>query len=411
MKSLRDVDLAAACVLLRCELNVAMKDHHVTDYTRIEASRPTFDVLRENGCRIVICSHMGRPWGERDPAKSLRQLIEPIKTVLDTDVQFVDDCIGTERDEAVLALKEGEVLLLENVRYHAEENSNDRDFGKALVRGVDLYVNDAFGNCHRPHASMVAAALAAPERCAGLLLEREIAELSLLNDPEFRPTLAIIGGAKVSGKDGKLFVVKNLLRTVDRVAVVGKLAYYFLLAQGVGVGATLTADTRGIDAPGASLGDDLAACRDVIAEAEGLGKPLLLPRDSVVSVNDADTLVDFASAAVPAEGRALDIGPGTVEELSDAIDASNLVVWNGPAGYFEKPAYQEGTFGIAKTLTSFSGHAVVGGGDTVAAIASVLDGGSDAVHICTGGGAMLTWLMGEPLPGIAALETVLSGTV
>ncbi len=409
MKTLRDVDLAARRVLLRCELNVATKDDRVVDYTRIEASRPTFETLRENGCRIVVCSHMGRPWGKRDPAKSLRQLVEPLETVLGTDVRFVRDCVGAERDEAVRRLGEGEVLLLENVRYHAEENSNDSDFGKALVRGVDLYVNDAFGSCHRSHASMVAAAHAAPERCAGLLLEREIAELSLLNDPEYRPTLAIVGGAKVSGKDGKLLVVKNLLRTVDRVAVVGKLAYYFLLAKGVGVGATLTADTRGIDAPGASLADDLTACREVIAEAERLGKPLLLPCDSIVSAGEADTLVEFASGAVAEQARALDIGPATVRALTEAIDASNLVVWNGPAGYFEKPAYQTGTLGIARALTSFSGHAVVGGGDTVAAIASVFDGDSDAVHICTGGGAMLTWLMDGPLPGIAALETVASG--
>jgi phosphoglycerate kinase len=406
MKALADIDVAGKAVFLRCELNVAMNDDGVADYSRIEASRPTFDVLREQGCRIVVCSHMGRPWGKRDPSKSLRQLIEPLSRVLETEVRFVDDCIGEERDAAIAALEEGEVLLLENVRYYSEENSNDAEFGEALVRGLDVYVNDAFGNCHRPHASMVAAALAAPERCAGLLLERELCELEQVSDPEFRPTLAIIGGAKVSGKDGKLLVVKNLLTTVDRVAVVGKLAYYFLLAAGIEVGATLSADDRGIDAPGASLDDDIEACREVLDEAEELGKPLLLPVDSVVSDAHGDSVVDFASEGVPATGRALDIGPGTLEALTEAIESSNLVVWNGPAGYFEKPIYRIGTLGIAQALGRFSGRAVIGGGDTVAAVASVLDEGTASIHVCTGGGAMLTWLMGAELPGVAALEGV-----
>lgn len=406
MKTLADVDVAGKAVFLRCELNVAMNDGGVADYSRIEASRPTFNTLREHGCRIVICSHMGRPWGEHDPSKSLRRLVEPLNHVLETNVRFVDDCIGEERDEAVAALGEGEVLLLENVRYYSEENSNDAEFGEALIRGLDVYVNDAFGNCHRPHASMVAAAIAAPERCAGLLLERELRELERVNDPEFRPTLAIIGGAKVSGKDGKLFVVKNLLRNVDKVAVVGKLAYYFLLASGVEVGVTLSADDRGIDAPGASLNDDIEACREVLEEAEKLGKPLLLPVDSVVNDGDGDSVVNFASESVPPDGRALDIGPGTLAELKEAIDSSKLVVWNGPAGYFEKPPYKAGTLGIAQTLGGFPGHAVVGGGDTVAAVASVLDETTGSIHVCTGGGAMLTWLMGAELPGVAALKGV-----
>jgi phosphoglycerate kinase len=406
MKTLAKTNVAGKAVFLRCELNVAMNDNGVADYSRIEASRPTFELLREQGCRIAICSHMGRPWGKRDPSKSLRQLVEPLSRVLGTEVRFVDDCIGEERDAAIASLAEGEILLLENVRYYAEENSNDAEFGAALVRGLDVYVNDAFGNCHRPHASMVAAAMAAPDRCAGLLLERELRELEQVNNPEFRPTLAIIGGAKVSGKDGKLFVVKNLLKTVDRVAVVGKLAYYFLLAAGIEVGATLSADDRGIDAPGASLENDIKACREVLDETERFDKPLLLPVDSVVSDPDGDSVVDFGGEGVAPTGRALDIGPGTLEVLTEAIEASKLVVWNGPAGYFEKPAYQVGTLGIAQALGRFSGHAVIGGGDTVAAVASVLDEGTASIHVCTGGGAMLTWLMGAELPGVAALEGV-----
>jgi len=406
MKTLDDVHLSGERVFVRSELNVSISDQGVADYTRIEASRPTFDTLRERGCRVVVCSHMGRPWGRRDPSKSLRQLIEPLNDILDADVRFVEDCIGPARDEAVAALGEGEILLLENVRYHSEENSNDPAFGEALVHGMDLYVNDAFGTCHRSHASIVAAALAAPERCAGRLLQRELTQLELMHNPDYRPTLAVIGGAKISGKDGKLSIVENLVNTVDQVAVIGKLAYYFLIASGIEVGVTMSADTRGIDAPDASLADDVEACRGVLAQAQALGKPLLLPVDSVVNVDGRDVLVSFANEMVPAAGRALDIGPGTIESLKAAIEASNLVVWNGPAGYFEEPAYRAGTLAIARALGRFGGHAVIGGGDTVAAVASTIGEVHPSIHICTGGGAMLTWLMGAELPGVAALEAV-----
>lgn len=403
MKTLADVELGGKTVLLRCELNVAMNDEGVADYTRIEASRSTFERLRSRDCKIVICSHMGRPWGQRDPSKSLRQLVDPLSRVWEADVDFFDDCIGAERDAAVSALAPGGVLLLENVRYYSEENGNDREFGTALVHGIDVYVNDAFGNCHRPHASMVAAALAAPERCAGLLLEHELRELELMHDPAYQPTLCIIGGAKISGKDGKLGVVRNLLPKVDRVALVGKLAYFFLIATGVDVGATLSSDTRGIDAPGTSIADDVEACREVIQLAESLGKTLLLPTDSVVSTAAGDKIIDFEVGSVPATGRALDIGPETLRRLEEAMDNSRLVVWNGPAGFFEKQAYQSGTLGIAEKLGRFSGHAIIGGGDTVAAVVSALDDRDASIHICTGGGAMLTWLGGQELPALAAL--------
>ncbi len=407
MKTLNDVGLAGKTVFLRCELNVAIDPETGTpDYTRIRASEPTIQRLRTEGARVVICSHMGRPWGKRDPEKSLRQLVQPLESVLGAPVLFTDDCVGSARDDAVAALGPGQTLLLENVRYYAEENANDPSFGAALVRGVDVYVNDAFGNCHRPHASMVAAALAAPERCAGLLLERELHELELINRPEYRPTLGIIGGAKVSGKDGKIHVVRSLLARMDQVAVVGKLAYFFLLADGIAVGATLTADTRGIDAPGASLNEDVDACRAVLEEARLAGKPILLPADSVVKVDDYRSLVQFPQEPVPERGRALDIGPATLAGLERAIDSARLVVWNGPAGYFEHPDYRAGTIGIAKALRASGKHGVIGGGDTVAAVVAVLEGQDNgAIHICTGGGAMLSWLMGAELPAVAALNS------
>jgi phosphoglycerate kinase len=404
MRTLGDQALNGQTVLLRCELNVAFDDQGVPDLTRIEASRPTFDALRNAGCRVVVCSHMGRPWGQRDPSKSLRQLVEPLTSVLGAEVRFVEDCVGPVRNEAIAGLPAGGVLLLENVRYYAEENENDESFGKALVEGIDLYVQDAFGNCHRPHASMVAAPLAAPNRCAGLLLERELHALGQVDDPTLRPTLAIIGGAKVSGKDGKIGVVRNLLPKVNQVAIVGKLAYFFLLAQGIGVGETLTGDTRGFDAPDSSLDADLAACREVLAAAQSLRRPPLLPVDSVINRDGSDSVMDFSEGEVPDDSRAFDIGPATIAALDDAISAAQLTVWNGPAGFFEKTPYNEGTLAIARSLIAAPGRSVIGGGDTVAAVVSELREDNPQIHICTGGGAMLTWLMGDDLPGVAALK-------
>jgi phosphoglycerate kinase len=406
MKLLPEIDLANRTVFVRCEFNVAMdEDATVMDYTRINASLPTLEHLRLKGCKVVICSHMGRPWGKRDPSKSLKQLLRPLSDLLKVEVNFADDCIGEARDRAVSDLHAGDVLLLENVRYYAEENSNDLGFGRELVKGIDVYVNDAFGNSHRPHASMVAAALASPEKCAGLLLAKELHELERINDPDFKPSIAIIGGAKVSGKDGKLTVIKNLLQKVDRIAVVGKIAYYFLLAQKVGVGQTLTGDTRGIDAPGAQLDDDLKACLDVLKEAHDTRRPLLLPVDSIVSVDGQDRNIVFQAEAVPAHGRAFDIGPQTLALIEEAVKQAGLVVWNGPAGYFEKENYKAGTIGIAQALQSNRGHVVIGGGDTVAAVVTTLGTDNEQIHICTGGGAMLTWLMGAKLPAVEALES------
>ena len=403
MRTLADVRLEQKAVFLRCELNVPLDSNGVADLTRVEASRPTFEVLLANSCKIIVCSHLGRPWGMRDPSKSLGQLVSPLESVLGQSVRFVADCIGPVRDEAVVAAGYGDVLLLENVRYYREENDNDAAFGAALVSGIDVYVNDAFGNSHRAHASMVSAALAAPVRCAGLLLERELRELERINDPSFRPTLAIIGGAKVSGSDGKLAVIRGLLSRVDRVAIVGKIAYYFLLAAGVGVGDTLTADTRAIDAPDASLDEDLEACRHLLDEAARLERPILLPADSVVQGMGSDEVIRFDSQAVPAGGRALDIGPATLDLLRGAVEDARLILWNGPAGYFEQPDYRAGTIALAHMVAHAQARSIVGGGDTVAALAGEL-AESSTVHISTGGGAMLTWLTGAELPAIRALS-------
>lgn len=405
MKLVNDVAVRDRVVLVRCEFNVAVNDDaSVMDFTRLKASLPTLNYLRTEQAKVIICTHMGRPWGKRDQSKSLRQLINPLSDLLGSEVHFADDCVGSARADAQRKLLPGEILLLENVRYHLAENKNDTNFGRDLVKGVDLYVNDAFGNCHRPHASMVAAAVAAPDRCAGFLLANEIRELELINDAGLRPSVAIIGGAKVSGKDGKIAVVLNLLEKMDEIVVVGKIAYYFLLASDIGVGLTVSADTRGIDAPDSNLNADVDACREAIRRANELGRSLTLPLDSVSSGPGGDKIWMHDQGSLQEGRRALDIGPATVKMINGIVDRSKLVVWNGPAGYFEAQEYKSGTLGIARSLKSSPAHALVGGGDTVAAIAETLGDPPDRIHVCTGGGAMLTWLMGKPLPAIVALS-------
>lgn len=404
MKIVDSVDVAGMSVFLRCEFNVGVDSAGGMDLTRLEASLPTLRYLRDGGARILICSHMGRPWGKRDPSKSLSQLVEPLERLLQSKIGFADDCVGAEKLEKQARLVPGEFLLLENVRYYAEENANDPVFGRALVEGCDLYVNDAFGNSHRPHASMVAAARAAPQRCAGLLLAAELEQLELVNDPGLRPSLAIIGGAKVSGKDGKIRVVRNLLQRMDSVFLVGKLAYFFLQAKGIDVGTTLESDNRGIDAPGSSLEEDIQACAETLAEADRLSKEIILPSDSIAEGPDGPFVADHVVNRPLAQARALDIGPETRERIEGVIKKSKLVIWNGPAGYFERPEYKEGTLAIARAFRSYEGRVVVGGGDTIAAIGEALGERTGNVHVCTGGGAMLTWLMGEPLAAVEALE-------
>jgi 3-phosphoglycerate kinase len=405
MKLLSEVAVHERMVFVRCEFNVAMdEDATVLDFTRLKASLPTLTHLRMEQAKIILCSHIGRPWGKRDPSKSLRRLLDPLEGLLKSDLRFSDDCIGPSRADAQRRLRPGEFLLLENVRYHSEENENDPHFARELVSGIELYVNDAFGNCHRPHASMLAAARAAPDRCAGFLLANELHQLQQINDAHLRPSTAIIGGAKVSGKDGKIEVIRNLLEKMDTIVVVGKIAYFFLLAKNIGVGATLTADTRGIDAPNADLNADLAACRSVIDRAVQLHRVLILPEDSISSGPGGDQIWVHDRGSLQPDRRALDIGPAAVDTISKTISESKLVVWNGPAGFFEIPAYKRGTLGIADALKSCQGRALIGGGDTIAAMRERIGDLPSRIHVCTGGGAMLTWLMGKSLAAVDALS-------
>jgi 3-phosphoglycerate kinase len=335
----------------------------------------------------------------------LKHVHGPLQDYLGSQVVFAEDCVGPARETLQDGMKESDVLLLENVRYYREENDNDAQFSRNLAAGIDIYVNDAFGNSHRPHASMIGVPRQVPERAAGFLVADEVNAIQSFLAGADHPSLAVIGGAKVAGKDGKIHVIRNLLRTLDRVAVVGKTAYYFLLALGKDVGDTITADSRQIDAPESDLRKTLDDCRQVLIEAERLKKDIVLPVDSVVETPDAGRteVVGHDGPDFPGHGLARDLGPVSVERLTDMVGQAASVVWNGPLGYFEEERYQAATIAIAQALVGSRARALVGGGDTVAALTGS-GMSSDKIHICTGGGAMLTMLTGKILAAVAALE-------
>ena len=406
MKTLSELTVAERCVFLRTEFNVALDgQYRVMDDSRIRASLSTINRLCQHGARVMICSHIGRPWGERDETKSLKHIVGPLGNLLGKPISFAADCVGPARRKAQTSLAPSEILLLENVRFHGEENDNAPGFAEALAENVDVYVNDAFGNSHRPHASMVGVPHHVSQKGAGLLLDAELEAVRRFLDGTKHPSVAVVGGAKVAGKDGKIHVIRNLLRTMDAICIVGKIAYFFLQARGEPVGKTLLEDTRGIDAPDSHLGQCLQDCSAVLEEAENRGKTILLPLDSVIAWPDRsdtsqvnhDLEIDF-----PKDAMALDIGPRTIEAIGALVRKAESVVWNGPAGYFEDDRFRGGTLGIADAVRRTKAEALVGGGDTVTALTAV-GFPSDRVHICTGGGAMLTMLMGRELPAVAAL--------
>lgn len=398
MRTIRDIDVQSKTVFLRTEFNVVL-DENVASDPRLRSSMPTISWLCENGARVLICSHLGRPWGTRDPSMTLQQLMKPLSNLLGRPLSFVGDCIGPERLRLQRALRDGEILLLENVRYYAEENANDPGFSKRLGEEIEVYVNDAFGNCHRPHASMIGVPQYVPEKVAGILLDHELKVINTFLDETEHPAVAIIGGAKVAGKDGKIHVIRNLLRIMDVVCLVGKLAFFFLQAKNIPVGSTLTADKRQIDAPDSDLPQALADCRSVLSMAEELGKQVILPVDC-----KTNAMKDIAIERdiFPNDAVALDIGPRTVAAISEAVETAKSVVWNGPAGFVEQEEYRTGTISIARAVAKSNARCLIGGGDTVAAL-SDFGVSSENIHICTGGGAMLTLLMGRELPAIRAL--------
>ena len=388
-RTVRDVDPSGKKVFVRVDFNVPLGDGGVADDTRIRAALPTIQHLLEHGAALALCSHLGRPKGP-DQKLSLRPVALRLAELLGRDVPLLPDCVGAAVREAVTKLRGGDVVLLENVRFHAEEEKNDPAFAKELATGYDLSVNDAFGAAHRAHASTEGVARILPAY-AGLLLEKELRALGgLLSAPQ-RPFLAIIGGAKVSTK---IDVLRALLARVDALAIGGGMANTFLLATGRGIGRSLAEPDRADEA------------RRILDDAEAQGKPLLLP-DDVVCAPSADEA--GASSAVMkavgdvAEGQAIvDIGPRTTERYADEIRRAKTIFWNGPMGVFEVPAFATGTKRVAELLASSGATTIVGGGESVPAV-DELGLAQKLTHVSTGGGASLELIEGKSLPGVAAI--------
>jgi phosphoglycerate kinase len=394
-KTLSDVELAGRRVLMRVDFNVPLsKRGDVTDDTRIRAALPSIDHIVDGGASLVLMSHLGRPKGQKNPSMSLNVVAYHLGGMIDHPVKFVEDCVGEEAEQMALSLQPGEILLLENLRFHEEETANDAGFAKQLSRFGDLYANDAFGTAHRAHASTEGVTHYFDERVAGFLMEKELETLEgLLADPD-SPFVALLGGAKVSGKIG---VIENLLDRVDRILIGGGMAYTFFKAVGLDVGASLVDE------------ESLELCRRVMdRSAGGDGKKIFLPVDTVVAkgIDDDSDMKTVSTGDMPEDLTGVDIGKKTVEVFSGELAKAKTIFWNGPMGVFEEPSFAEGTKRIARTVAEMTGRGaktVVGGGDSVAALGQ-LRLKDKITHVSTGGGASLELLEGKKLPGVEALS-------
>jgi phosphoglycerate kinase len=385
-KTIEDIDVKNKRVLVRVDFNVPLKDGAVADDTRIRAALPTIQYLLEKDAAVILCSHLGRPKGEVKSEFSLKPVAEHLATLIEEPVSFAGDCIGPEAEAAAAKLKPGEVLVLENTRFHPGEEKNDPDMARQLAALADLFVNDAFGTAHRAHASTAGVTDYLPG-VAGFLMEKEIRYLGQAIADPARPFVAILGGAKISDKIG---VIHNLLEKADLVLIGGGMANTFFKAQGFEVGDSL------IEAEAVETAAQLLA---------GGGQRLRLPVDMVI----ADAFAEDAkhktlpAGDVPAGWRILDIGPATVKAFTKALKSAGTVVWNGPMGVFEFPAFAKGTFGLAEAVANCGATTIIGGGDSVAAVQK--SGLAEKItHISTGGGASLEMLEGKTLPGLAVLQ-------
>ncbi len=391
--SIRDLQLSGKRVFVRVDFNVPLENGKVADDTRIRETLPTLKLARERGARLVLASHLGRPKGKPDAKYSLRPVASKLADLLGAPVEFAGDCVGAEAEAKSRALGNGSVLLLENVRFHREEEANDEGFSRQLAALCDgLFVCDAFGSAHRAHASVVGITRFVKQSAAGLLMERELSYLGkTLSAPE-RPFVAVLGGAKVSDK---IEVVENLMKIADGMLIGGGMAYTFLKAQGIAVGKSI------VEA------DKIELAARVLADAKARNFRLLLPSDHVVGAEfRADTETRTVAVSETPDGwMGLDIGPETVRRFSEEIARAKTIVWNGPMGVFEMPAFARGTVQIAEAVaaaTARGATSIVGGGDSVAAVHQA--GLADKVsHISTGGGASLEFLAGKKLPGVEAL--------
>jgi len=390
MRTIKDLKLSHKRVFIRVDFNVPLEDGRISDDTRIRASLPTIDHALGQQATVILASHFGRPKGKAKPEFSLKPVAEHLSQLINRPVAFAPDCVGEPATKAI-AQNPGGVILLENLRFHPEEEANDPAFAKALASLCDAYVNDAFGAAHRAHASTEGIVRFVKDAAAGLLMAAEVEYLSkALKSPE-RPFVAIMGGAKVSDK---LEVIENLLSRVDSLLIGGAMAYTFLKAQGLPTGTSLVEDDR------------LDNARDLLERAKARGVDLELPSDHVVAPKmEPGVPAQVLAAGDPAIGdqMGLDIGPETVARFVKIIAGARTVVWNGPMGVFEIDEFAAGTLGIAQAVAAVKGITIIGGGDSVAAVTRT--GLADRItHISTGGGASLEFLAGRTLPGVAALE-------
>ncbi len=391
--SIRDVDVQGKRVLARVDFNVPIdSDKAITDDTRIVASLPTIKNIVDRGGRLVLMSHLGRPRGQRDPELSLTPVAYRLGELLDNPLRFIDNCVGPEVDRKISSMQDGEILMLENLRFHSGEEENDAEFAAALATNADIYVNDAFGTAHRAHASTTGVAEHISIRAAGFLMEKELDALGDALSSPARPFVAILGGAKI---DGKINLIKSLLGTVDVLLVGGGMMYTFFKASGLEIGRSISDDSF------------LQMCKELMdRNREGTSR-LLLPVDTIIAkeIEDDASTREVSTADIPEDWMGVDIGPKTVDLFKSELAKAGTIFWNGPMGVFEKPNFAEGTKAIARAVSDATDRdvvTIVGGGDSVAAI-NLMGIADRFTHISTGGGASLAFMEGQALPGLEAL--------
>ena len=393
-KSVDDINVKGQRVLVRCDFNVPLKEGKITDENRLVAALPTIKKLIADGGKVILCSHLGKPKGEPKPELSLAPVAVRLSELLGQEVKFAadDNVVGENAKAAVAAMKDGDVILLQNTRYRAEETKNGEAFSKDLASLADVFVNDAFGTAHRAHCSNVGVTQYLKTSVVGYLMQKEIDFLGNAVENPVRPFVAILGGAKVADK---LNVISNLLEKCDTLIIGGGMAYTFLKAKGYEVGKSLLDETK------------IDYCKEMLEKADSLGKKLLLPIDTVITSefpNPIDAVIETAvvdSDKIPADKMGMDIGPKTIELYASAAKEAKTVVWNGPMGVFENPILAAGTKAVAQALAETEATTIIGGGDSAAAV-NQLGFGDKMSHISTGGGASLEFLEGKELPGVAA---------
>jgi len=389
--SIKDLSIRGKKVFFRFDFNVPLDSAGIVkDATRITRALPTLKYAISQGAKCIISSHLGRPKGERKPEMSLKPVAKKLSELIGQNVEFVNDCIGPEVEQAVNSLKNGDVLFLENLRFHSEETKNDPVFSAKLAQFADVYVNDAFGTAHRAHCSTVGVPELVKEKAAGFLMKEELDNLEKALSNPVKPVVAIFGGAKVSDK---IEVLKNIVQRMDTILIGGGMANTFLMAQGYNMGASRIEE------------DMIETARQIMSSAKERGAKVVLPIDveASVSIDDETSAKTLGVKDFPLDQMALDIGPQTVKEFENEISKAGTIVWNGPMGVFESEAFKKGTMEIANAVANSSAFSLVGGGDSVRAVHQA--GVSDKIsYISTGGGAFMEFMEGKTLPGVAALE-------